>query len=68
MMLMVQNGRLTPFTAALKPAGESIALDELARGHYRTVSSVQIKSMKMNFGLANMAFATGEEAAMQRTS
>jgi hypothetical protein len=58
MTLMVQNGRLTPFNAALKPAGESIALDELVRGHYRTVSSVQIKSMKMNFGLANMAFAT----------
>ena len=58
MALMVRNGRLTPFNAALKPAGESIALDELERGHYHTVSSVQIRSMKMDFGLANMAFAT----------
>jgi len=58
MTLMVQNGRLTPFNAALKPAGESIALGELERGHYHTVSSVQIRSLKMNFGLANMAFAT----------
>lgn len=58
MTLMVQNGRLTPFSAAMKPAGEGIALDEIERGHYHTVSSVQIRSLKMTFGLANMAFAT----------
>ncbi len=56
--LMVQNGRLTPFNAALKPAGESVALNEIERGHYRTASSVQIRSMKMDFGLANLGFAT----------
>jgi len=58
MTLMVQNGRLTPFNAALKQSGESVALDVLERGPYQTVSSVQIRSLKMNFGLANMAFAT----------
>src|SRR5260370_42658519 len=55
---MVQNGRLTPFNAALKPAGESIALNEIERGHYRTASSVQIRSLKKDFGLANLGFAT----------
>ena len=58
MTLMVQNGRLTPFNAALKPAGDGIALDEIASGHYRTVSSVRINSMKLNFGLDDVSFAT----------
>jgi hypothetical protein len=56
--LMVQNGQLTAFTPALKPSGDNVALDEIERGHYHTISSVQIRSLKMTFGLANMAFAT----------
>jgi hypothetical protein len=58
LILMVQNGRLTPFNAAFKPAGEGVALNEIERGHYRTTSSIQIHSMKMDFGLANLGFAT----------
>ncbi len=58
LILMVQNGRLTPFNAAMKPAGEGIALNEIGHGNYRTASSVLIKSLKMNFGLDNLGFAT----------
>ncbi len=58
MTLMVRNGRLTPFNALLKPAGESIALDAIERGHYRTVSSIEINSLKMHFGLDHLSFAT----------
>jgi hypothetical protein len=58
LILMVQNGRLTPFNAAMKPAGEGIALNEIEHGHYRTASSVLVKSLKMNFGLDNLGFAT----------
>ena len=58
LILMVQNGRLTPFNTAMKPAGEGVALNEIQRGHYRTASSVNIKSLKMNFGLDNLGFAT----------
>jgi hypothetical protein len=58
MTLMVQNGRLTPFNAALKPAGDSVALNEIESGHYHTVSSVQIRSLKLDFGLAGLGFAT----------
>lgn len=56
--MMVQNGLLTPFNAALKPAGEGIALDAIERGHYRTVSSVEVRSLKMKFGLDHLSFAT----------
>jgi hypothetical protein len=58
LILMVQNGRLTPFNAAMKPAGEGVALNEIQHGHYRTASSVNINSLKMNFGLDNLGFAT----------
>jgi hypothetical protein len=56
--IMIRNGLLTPFTAAMQPAGESIALGELTRGTYRTLASGQVTSLAMNFGLANIGFTT----------
>jgi hypothetical protein len=55
---MLRNGLLTPFNAAMQPAGDSVALGEVARGSYRTVASGQITSLKMNFGLAGVEFVT----------
>ena len=55
---MLRNGLLTPFNAAMRPAGDSVALGEITHGSYRTVASVQITSLKMNFGLADIGFAT----------
>jgi hypothetical protein len=56
--IMLRNGLLTPFNAAMQPAGDSVALDEITRGSYRTTASGQIKSLAMNFGLANIGFTT----------
>jgi hypothetical protein len=56
--IMIRNGLLTPFNAAMQPAGDSIALNEITQGSYRTLASGQITSLKMNFGLANIGFAT----------
>jgi hypothetical protein len=56
--MMLRNGLLTPFNAAMQPAGDSVALGEVAHGSYRTVASGQITSLKMNFGLARVEFAT----------
>ncbi|HYL59506.1 MAG TPA: hypothetical protein VEU51_11580 [Candidatus Acidoferrales bacterium] len=56
--IMIRNGLLTPFNSAMQPAGESVALNEIQRGGYRTVASVQVTSLKMNFGLDNVSFAT----------
>jgi hypothetical protein len=56
--IMLRNGLLTPFNAAMQPAGDSVALGEIERGGYRTVASGQITSLNMNFGLANIGFTT----------
>src|SRR5208283_439357 len=56
--IMLRNGLLTPFDAAMQPAGDSIALNEIAHGSYRTLASGQITSLKMNFGLADVEFTT----------
>jgi hypothetical protein len=56
--IMLRNGLLTPFNAAMQPAGDSVALNEVARGSYRTLASGQITSLAMNFGLADIAFKT----------
>ena len=56
--MMIRGGLLTPFNAAMQPAGDGIALNRIARGGYRTVSSAQVTSLAMNFGLANVVFAT----------
>ncbi len=56
--MMIRGGLLTPFNAAMQPAGDGIALNEIARGSYRTLASVQVTSLAMNFGLANVEFAT----------
>jgi len=56
--MMIRAGMLTPFNAAMQPAGNGIALNEIARGSYRTRASVQITSLAMNFGLADIGFVT----------
>jgi hypothetical protein len=56
--IMLRNGLLTPFNASMQPAGDSVALNEISHGGYRTLASGHITSLKMNFGLANVAFAT----------
>jgi len=57
-VFMLRDGVLTPFNAAMQPAGDGVALGEITHGSYRTVASGQITSLSMNFGLANIAFAT----------
>jgi len=57
-MMMIRDGLLTPFNAAMQPAGNSVALNQLTHGSYRTLASGQITSLAMNFGLANIGFAT----------
>ncbi|MGC2494577.1 MAG: hypothetical protein WA410_17180 [Candidatus Binatus sp.] len=56
--IMIRNGLLTPFNAAMQPAGDSVAIGEITRGSYRTLASGQITSLAMNFGLANIGFTT----------
>ena len=56
--IMLRNGLLTPFNAAMQPAGDSVALGEITRGSYRTLASGQMTSLAMNFGLANIGFTT----------
>ena len=56
--IMLRNGLLTPFNAAMQPAGDGIALNEITRGSYRTLASGQVTSLAMNFGLANIGFTT----------
>jgi hypothetical protein len=56
--IMIRNGLLTPFNAAMQPAGDSVALSEITRGSYRTLASGHVTSLAMNFGLANIGFTT----------
>ncbi|MGH7923970.1 MAG: hypothetical protein ACREQH_05175 [Candidatus Binatus sp.] len=56
--IMLRNGLLTPFNAAMQPAGDSIDLSGITLGSYRTLASGHITSLAMNFGLANIAFKT----------
>jgi len=56
--MMMRNGLLTPFNAAMQPAGNSVALGEITHGGYRTLASGQVTSLAMNFGLANIGFVT----------
>ncbi len=56
--IMDRGGLLTPFDSAFKPAGQSVALDQVAHGNYRTLATGRIVSMAMNFGLANVGFTT----------
>jgi len=56
--IMLRNGLLTPFNAAMQPQGDSVALGEISHGSYRTLASGVITSLKMNFGLANIGFTT----------
>jgi hypothetical protein len=56
--IMLRNGLLTPFNAAMQPQGDSVALGEISHGSYRTLASGLITSLKMNFGLANIGFTT----------
>jgi len=55
---MTRNGLLTPFNAAMQPVGDSIALGDISHGSYHTLASGQVTSLAMNFGLANIGFAT----------
>ncbi len=55
---MIRNGLLTPFNAAMQPAGDGVAIGDISHGSYRTLASGQITSLAMNFGLANIGFAT----------
>ncbi|WP_425159441.1 hypothetical protein [Candidatus Binatus sp.] len=56
--IMLRDGLLTPFNGAMQPAGDTVALDEITRGGYRTLASGQVTSLAMNFGLANIGFTT----------
>ena len=56
--MMMRNGMLTPFDAAMKPAGDSVALGDITHGGYRSLASGQVTSLAMNFGLANIGFTT----------
>jgi hypothetical protein len=56
--IMIRNGLLTPFNAAMQPAGEGVALNELTRGSYRTRASGVITSLKLHFGLGDIGFKT----------
>jgi hypothetical protein len=53
---MVRNGMLTPFNANYEPAGESLALDQVRNGSYRSLAWVHIKSLSLTFGLDNLSF------------
>lgn len=56
--LMVRDGRLAPFNAALQPAGEEVALNAIDNGTYRTLAAVRVTTLNMNFGLADIGFTT----------
>jgi hypothetical protein len=56
--IMARDGRLTPFNTASQPAGEGVALNAIDHGSYRTLATVRVTSLGMNFGLANVGFTT----------
>jgi hypothetical protein len=56
--MMVRDGRLTPFNAALQPAGNGVALNAIDQGSYRSLAEVWVTTLHMNFGLANIGFTT----------
>jgi hypothetical protein len=55
---MLRRGMLTPFDDHFAPAGESVALDTLAHGTYRTVAAIHIQSYSLTFGLDNLNFVS----------
>ena len=55
---MVRGGRLTPFNAALQPAGNGVALNTVEAGSYRTLAAVRVNSLGMTFGLTNIGITT----------
>ena len=55
---MDRNGLLAPFDKNFRPAGESVALQSVAHGSYRTEASVRIYRLGMVFGLEKVGFTT----------
>ncbi|HVN63279.1 MAG TPA: hypothetical protein VMT58_01485, partial [Candidatus Binataceae bacterium] len=57
-IFMNRGGLLVPFDDNFKPAGEAIAPGLLSSGSYKTLASVQVRSLGMDFGLGNLNFTT----------
>jgi hypothetical protein len=55
---MDQDGLLTPFDAAGRPAGAGIAIDRVLSGSYRTRASVSVRRLRMRFGLDHIGVAS----------
>ncbi|MHB8382384.1 MAG: hypothetical protein ACYDC3_08625 [Candidatus Binataceae bacterium] len=55
---MDRNGLLAPFDKNFRPAGESVALENVAHGGYRTEASVRVFRLGMAFGLDKLGFTT----------
>lgn len=58
LIFMDRNGLLTPFDKNYRPAGESVALQNVAHGSYRTEASVRVYRLGMVFGLEKVGFTT----------
>lgn len=58
LVLLERAGMLTPMDAGFAPAGQSVALDEIRQGRYRSITSVRVRSMGMTFGLDDLTFVT----------
>jgi hypothetical protein len=56
--LMVRDGRLAPFNAALQPAGKGVALNTIDQGSYRTLATMRTTSLGMSFGVTDIGFTT----------
>jgi hypothetical protein len=58
LIFMDRNGLLAPFDKNYRPAGESVALQSVEHGSYRTEASVRVYRLGMVFGLDKVGFTT----------
>jgi hypothetical protein len=58
LQLAVYAGKLAPLGARVDGAGRPIALDQITRGHWRSISTITLDRFGTSFGLGNIAFTT----------
>jgi len=58
LIFMDRNGLLAPFDKDYRAAGESVALQRVEHGSYRTEASVRVYRLGMVFGLDKVGFTT----------
>ncbi len=58
LQLAVRAGMLASLKAQLNGASSPIALDQITRGHWRSITTITLDKFRTTFGLKNIAFTT----------